>query len=294
MTVESKLNDAFASAGVDGFVHARNIEGDEELGLSPDRAVVTASVFKIAVALELARQAAKGELDLTERVKVSSDDRILGPTGLSGMLDDAELSLRDLAYLMITISDNTATDVIMKKIGLDRINQTLEGLGLTKTSLVGDCRHILDSLVKDLGFEPDEPWPPFVEIDPELYSKCQSLQAEETSRTTPREMTQLLKMIWLNEAGPPEACAEVRRLMAEQFENHRFATAFPQEVLLSAKTGTLPGIRNEAGVIEYPDGRRYAVAVFTVAHSYEGRLAAADAVIGTAARIAVENLKSNS
>jgi beta-lactamase class A len=104
-------------------------------------------------------------------------------------------------------------------------------------------------------------------------------------------MTTLLKSIWKDEAAPPEACAEVRRLMGLQFAPHRFSTAFPDDVRLSAKTGTLPGIRNEAGVAEYSDGGRYAVAVFTVADHFEWRNPDVDRVVGTAANIAIEHLR---
>lgn len=254
--------------------------------------VVTASVFKVPVALELARRACQGELELNERVRVTPDERTVGPTGLSVFLDEAELSLRDLAGLMLTVSDNTATDVLMRRLGIDAINQTLRSLGLTSTVLVGDCDFLLSTLAEDLGIDPAAPPPLFGDLDPQVLGAARSLRAEETTRTTPREITRLLQMIWRDEAGPPEACAEVRRIMANQVWPHRLTSGFPDGVKLSAKTGTLPGIRNEAGVVEYSEGGRYAVGVFTVAHSYEYRQPAVDAVIGTSARMAIENLRS--
>ncbi len=60
----------------------------------------------------------------------------------------------------------------------------------------------------------------------------------------------------------------------------------------SGKTGTLPTVRNEVGVVEYPDGGRYAVAVFTRSASTSQKNAAADAVIGRAARLAVDALRA--
>lgn len=80
--------------------------------------------------------------------------------------------------------------------------------------------------------------------------------------------------------------------MALQAWTNRLTSGFPDEVKISGKTGTLPGIRNEAGVVEYPDGGRYAVGVFTVGHTFDYRLPAADAVIGTTARMATEHLRS--
>jgi beta-lactamase class A len=205
------------------------------------------------------------------------------------MVDEVDLSLRDLAYLMMSVSDNTATDVIMRIVGLDRINETLQELGLPKTHLVGDCRELLGTFAQDTGL--DRVDVNLSTVDPDVLGRWRSLDPAQTSRTTPAEMTRLLKLIWRDEAAPPEACAEIRRIMALQVWPHRLTSGFPSGVSLAAKTGTLPGIRNEAGVITYPDGSRYAVAVFTRAHSYVDRQPAVDASIGKAALAAVESLR---
>jgi beta-lactamase class A len=128
------------------------------------------------------------------------------------------------------------------------------------------------------------------EIPYDLYESVRAIDAKRTNRTTPREMTRLLSMIWRDEAGPPDACAEVRRIMGLQVWPHRLTSGFGDGVKLSAKTGTLPAIRNEAGVVELPDGSRYAVAVFTRANTYVWTQPAIDAAIGTAARLAVDEL----
>ena len=129
-------------------------------------------------------------------------------------------------------------------------------------------------------------------IDPDVLGRWRSLDPEQTSRTTPAEMTRLLKLIWTDEAAPPDACAEIRRIMSLQVWPHRLTSGFPSEVTLAAKTGTLPGIRNEAGVVTYPDGSRYATAVFTRAHTYVDRQPLVDASIGRGAFAAVEALRS--
>ena len=268
------LHDIFQRAEVRGFVHACEIDGDGEVGLEADEPVVAASVFKVPVMLELARQCAAGELDLTQRICVPADRRTIGPTGISSMRDDVDVSLRDLANLMMTVSDNTATDVIIEMVGLDRINTTLKQLALTETVLVENCESIIASLLE------------------EEVPAARCLRPLETNRTTPREMTRLLSMIWRGEAGPPEACAEVRRIMSLQVWPHRLTAGFPDEVAVAGKTGTLAAIRNEAGVVTYPDDRRYAVAVFLHASTHAFRHPAADAAIGAAARAAVNALRA--
>ena len=291
--VESDLARIFEEAGGRAFLHACEVDGHRQIGLDEDEPVVTASVFKVPVMLELARQAASGELDLTERVMVPARRRTQGPTGLSVMRDDVELSLRDLAYLMMSVSDNTATDMLMERVGPDRIAATLAALGLEHTALPEDCAELLAGLASDLGLDIGEDGAShsFSDLDPEMLAAARALTPTATNRTTPREMTTLLTLIWRDEAGPPDACAEVRRIMGLQVWPHRLSSGFPDGVKVAGKTGTLPGIRNEAGVVEYPDGGRYAVAVFTRARSYAFQQPTMDAAIGTAAHLAVEALR---
>ncbi|SDM26966.1 beta-lactamase class A [Nonomuraea maritima] len=279
----SELEEVFTSAGLRGLVHVREVDGDAEIGLDPDEPVVLASVFKIAVALEYARQVAAGELSRTERLTVTAADKD-GGIGTSGCRDDVSLTLRDLAHFMLTMSDNAATDVLLRRVGLDRVNGTLAALGLRRTRLIGGCAELFDQVRKDIG----DDW------DAASQEQLRALAVRDPARTTagtPREITTLLAGIWRDEAGPPEACAEVRRIMGEQIWPHRLSAGFPDEVRVSGKTGSLWGVRNEAGVVEYPDGRRYAVAVFVRSEVIRERLPHADAAIARAARLAVERLR---
>jgi hypothetical protein len=115
-----------------------------------------------------------------------------------------------------------------------------------------------------------------------------ALIPERTTRTTPRDMADLLRLIWSDHAGPPQACHRLGKLMRHQPTKHRLAAAFPPPVRVSAKSGSLVGvIRNEIGVIEYPDGRGYAAAVFAQAHRPWQDDAAINAAIGTTAAAAI-------
>jgi beta-lactamase class A len=104
-------------------------------------------------------------------------------------------------------------------------------------------------------------------------------------------MTGLLSLIWRDRAGPAAACAQVRQLMSRQASWHRLAAGFGDEVAVAAKSGTILGVRNEVGVASYPDGRRYAVAVFTNG-GWGARRPDVDAAIGRAARLAVDLLRA--
>lgn len=284
-TTGRDLAGVFAAAGADGYLHAMAIDGGPEVSLAADELVVSASVFKIPLMLEVAAQAVEGRFSLTDRVRVAPAERVLGPTGISAMLDEVEVSVRDLAHLMMSVSDNTATDVLLGMVGLDAVNQRLADLGLARTALVGGCRELLGTLVADGGLQIGQP---LQEADPVRLLAARSLQPEQTTRTTARETTELLRLIWSDQAAAAEACAEVRRIMALQVWPHRLRAGFLSTVNIAAKTGTLITWRNEAGVIERPDGRCYAVSVFTRAHTIDAIQPAIDAAIGAAARQAID------
>jgi beta-lactamase class A len=286
------LDALFAEAGVTAAFHALDLDSGREIAHHADDLAVAASVFKLPVLLELCRQHAEGEIDASAPVKVPVKDRTPGPNGLSVMQDPMTMSLRDLAWLMMGISDNAATDVVCAHVGLDKVEATLRRLGLARTRIAGDCRALFRTVKEDLGTDAIGELP----LSWELLDKLRAVDPERTLKaTTPRETTRLLTLIWKDQAAPAEACAEVRRILGLQVWPHRLASGFADDddVKTSGKTGTLPTVRNEVGVVEYPDGGRYAVAVFTRSSSLAQKNAAADAVIGRAARLAVDALRGS-
>ena len=283
----------FTDAGAVGFLHAREIgvEGGPDVDAGADEPVVLASVFKILVLTAYVRAVAAGELDPTERTTVTARYRI-GGVGTAGFADDVEASWRDLALNMMSMSDNAATDVIFHRLGAAAIDRVITDLGLDGTRIIGCCEDLFASVVADLGGAADS------DLD-ELFSAATAEQIlaldavhpVKTSHSTPRDVTTLLNALWTDTAAPAEACRQAREIMAQQIWPHRMTSGFPNGVRLAAKTGTLPTWRNEAGVVTYPDGRQFAVAVFTRATSLDDRQPLVDASIGGAAFAAVEHLR---
>ncbi|MFI6040402.1 serine hydrolase [Nocardia sp. NPDC051321] len=281
------MQEFFRNAGVRGWVHAQCFDCGAEAGSGADEPVVLASVVKVPLVLEFARQVAAGQLDPTDRVRAGGADR-LGGVGTAGCHDDVDLSLRDAAFFALTLSDNTAADLLFDRVGLDNVRSLVRELGLESTRIVGAPRNIVQSMADDIG-APDAA--EFAERFPALTADevlgTRALDPHRTTASTPREMTRLLTLIGQDRAGPAEACRWVRDLMRQQVNWHRLAGAFPPEVQVWAKTGTLPGIRNEIGVLEYPDGTRYAVSVFTRVSTLAQRLPEVDRAIGAVAAHAI-------
>lgn len=288
MNTLARIRAAFDGAGATGRLHALDIDSGAEINAGADHPVVTASVHKLCLLVALHQQAAVGLVDLTEQIECPPAARTPGPTGLAAMLDPVRMSLRDAAYLMMAVSDNAAADVLLERVGLDAVNDTTIRLGLTHTHALHTFGQVLATIRQDAG-----PGGPQALTDPYVITRLRALDPARTNHSTPRDMTRLLAAVWRDEACAPDHDAAIRRLLGLQVWPHRMASGFPfDDVHVAGKTGSLPTVRNEVGVIEYPDGGRYAIAVFTRAASTAATLPPADAVIGTTARIAVDALRA--
>lgn len=289
-TVQDRLKAAFAAAGVRGVLHAVDLDSGREVELGADEPSVLASVFKLPVLVAAVRAADDDRIDLSSQVMVPREGRAPGSTGLSVMSDPVTLSLRDLLRWMIVVSDNAATDVVVAQLGWSEVHRTLHELGCHDTVVAVDCAGLFASMAEDAGVASPADLP--TELSAGAATTWRVLQPQLTNRGTPRDLTRLLASVWLDEAASPQGCAFIREVLLQQVWPHRLASGFPESgVCTGGKTGTLPGRRNESGVVLYPDGGRYAVSVFTTAKSLAARHPAADAVIGRAARIAVDALR---
>jgi beta-lactamase class A len=301
--MNADLTALFDRAKCTGQLCVISLDGSQQVAVDADRPAVPASVIKILIALEAETQFAAGQLDPRERVTLPAAERTPGPAGFSLYQDDVRVSLRDLVVAMLTISDNVATDALADRMGLDAVNAAAARLGLAGTVLVASLRTIVNSIGRDAGFAGwDAMWEwaaqPHSAADEQALTgriaAAAALDPARTTRTTARDMATLLRLIWSDQAGPPAACQRVRQLMRRQLTRHRLAAAFPAPAVVAAKSGSLVGVvRNEAGVIEYPGGPGFAVAVFAQARRPWQDDTAINEVIGAAAAAAVSRLRAS-
>ncbi|WP_433618825.1 serine hydrolase [Dactylosporangium sp. CA-139114] len=288
---QMSIRETFTAAGVRGRLHACDIDSGRAVGVGADEPVVLSSIVKVLLVLEFARQVAAGALDPAERVVIGAADRF-GGWGTAGCADDIEVSLRDLAYFAMSVSDNTAADVLLHRLGgPDLLGLLAAELGLHRTRVAGGPRQLLESMFADLGARDDAEFARlFPTLEPQRVAALRVFDPERTTSSTPEELTRLLGLIWRDEAGPPAACAAVRDLMARQLFWTRLRSGFPAEVRVAGKTGTLPGLAMEIGVAQFPDGGRYAIAVFVSGGGRVPRIEA-DLALGRAAAQAVGLLR---
>ncbi|PYU14327.1 MAG: serine hydrolase [Acidobacteria bacterium] len=184
--------------------------------------------------MELLRQAQAGRLKLDDRVAIKQV-QMVGGSGVLQFFGDASsaISLRDLAVLMIVLSDNTATNILIDQVGMANVNDTLAHLGLAQTRLQ---RRMIDTAAQRAGRE---------------------------NLSTPREMTTLLELLHggkVLDASHTAALLEILKYPKENASPLR--NGLPDGIALANKGGSLPGVRCDSGIVLLPD-RPYVISVMT-------------------------------
>jgi beta-lactamase class A len=291
MTI-ARIRGIFEDAGVRGWLHATPLDRpDESVELDPDVVVPLASVYKLPLLTAFCHLVGQGQLDPREQTTLLPAARTPGPTGLSLLADPVTLSRRDLAVMMMTVSDNASADALLDQVGLDRLATILRDFGLKQTRIRRGAAESLRALQRSTG-APDPDAALAVLADNDQTDPVGVYEAANGSAGTARELTRLLTLLWTGQLLPPEQTQFARTTMERQIFQHRIASGFPYDgVRVAGKTGTFGALRHEAAVVTLPGGDGYAVAVLTLAARGDRRLPRVDAAIGEAARVAVDLLR---
>ncbi|GAA3765334.1 serine hydrolase [Streptomyces tremellae] len=291
--IERELRGMFADAGVRGWLHVADVrDPSARVVVDPEGNVPVGSLYKVPLMVAFCRLADAGVLDPVRRLTLDPADRVPGPTGLSLLRDAATLSLRDLVVLMITVSDNTAADAVLRAVGPEAVEEVCRVFGMPRTHIRGGAARAWERLVEETGAASPAAALARVADNDDAVSEAVYDPVSKAS-STPADMARLLRAIWTDRAASPGWCRFMREAMGSQAWSHRLASGFPyDDVTVSGKTGTFGAMRHEAGVVELADGSAYTAVVFTQAARADRRLPRADAVIGAAARAAVEELRT--
>jgi beta-lactamase class A len=249
-------------------VAVKHLGTGEEVGFNGDEVFPTASVFKVPVIVGLYRQVEAGRLSFEDKLVLKDSEKVPGSGILKELSEGLEVTVRDLSQLMMILSDNTATDMLVERVGKDNVNAAMWRLGLKNTQVVADCRDLLFDLVGENSL-PDE------EKTLDLYLKLAkagankgswSLGTDRNNVTSPVEMNKLLGFIVEGVAAGRTSCDSILTTMEKcQTGEYRVPKYLPAEkVKMQRKTGSLPGIRNDVGVITIlATGEKYCISCFT-------------------------------
>jgi beta-lactamase class A len=241
---------ATAADGVVGYVIA-DLDGPDRFARLADAPFPAASTIKLALLYELFKQADAGDIALDETAPLDRSRAV--PGGLLFELTTPALSPRDLAVAMILQSDNTATNVLIDRLGMAAVNARLDALGLQGTRLQ---RHMIDVDAARDGRE---------------------------NLTTPSDLARLLRVFHYGEGlSAPSAAAALEILKKPKQTPIR--TGVPTDVEVASKPGGLAGMRADAGIVYLP-GRPY---VFVAMGTFLGEGPDVEAPLEQLARISAE------
>lgn len=223
------------------------------LYLNADAVFPTASTIKIAVLGELYSQNEKGKgARLSDPYTVDRKD-LVGTEGAMQVMTPGvtRLTNRDLAALVVTLSDNSATNVLINRVGLDSVNAWLGHLGLRETRL---RRLMLDVRAAQQGRE---------------------------NTATPRELATMLAAIHQGKVFSKATTEEFLRMLSTDKESY-IPRLLPTDLQIANKPGNLDGVRNDAGIVFVPD-RPFAIAVMATFSADDRRAEQAIAEVSLAA-----------
>lgn len=214
-------------------LYAKNLDTGAEYSLGGDAPVRTASTIKIAVMVETFSQVAEGKVKWTDELVLTKEKKVAGSGILPEFADGLHLSLRDAVTLMMVMSDNTATNLVIDTLGgADAVNARMKSLGLTATRLMRKVGG---------GGEGEE-------------GKKEENKRFGLGRTSPHEMASLVERLERGEIVNAAASQEMIELMKrEQTQDGiwRGLWRLPR----ATKSGALDALRSNVGIIYHPRGR---------------------------------------
>ena len=266
-TVRARLD----SLNAQSTMFARDLGTGREVAVRADVPMNTVSVIKLPIMVLAYRDAAAGRIDLDERHTITADELRRGTGLLQTFAVGLAPTYRDLVAQMIITSDNTATDILIGRLGLERVNRMLDSLGYRETRLrmpIGqlfrgtwelvDPKHraLTDREVYERGFPGDSG----------AYARGVAYLADSTKwfgRTTAREMARFLEQLQRGELADSAATQEMLGVLRRQLYFSRLPQRIRFRAAVGHKTGDWPPvIGNDVGLIYAPSGP-IAIAVFT-------------------------------
>ncbi len=225
------------------YFAARDLRSEETLSYRADDKVQTASVIKLPILVELFSQAREHRLSLEDVVAVTEANR----AGGSGILQDLGIglhaTLRDFAVLMIALSDNSATNIVIDKLGVPAVNARMRQIGLLQTTLYKKV------------------FKPATDPMPEEQKKWG------LGVTTPNEMLLLLEKIYRKEIVDSASCDDMIAIMKAQRDRDQIPRYLVgpawEKVEIANKTGALDRVRNDVGIVFAPEGD-YVLSLFAL------------------------------
>lgn len=240
LSLENRIKAEVVSFSGDVSVYANDFKGNV-VSVNADEKFETASCIKSFILLEFYRQVHEGKLNLDQILDYTQHNFVVGSGVLRALDTGIQMTAKNFAKLMIIISDNIATNIMIDLLGLDNINNTCQELGFTDTILHN-------------------------KLDFDKYDKL--------GTSTPRDYGKLFEMLVREELWSKEISQEMLAVFKDQHYNRMLTKDLPQYFLdsedtgdeeliyIASKSGSMNACRNDGGIFHTPYGK-YVVVIFT-------------------------------
>lgn len=220
-------------------IFVKDLRSGESFCVNADMVFPQASSIKIPILIELMRQAQESKLRLDERVPIHRAG-LVGGSGVLQFFSDggSEISLHDLAVLMVVLSDNSATNLIIDRVGMENVNAMLQSLGLSRTVL---ARKMIDISAEQVDHE---------------------------NRSTPRQMASLVESLNAGKLLDP-AHTKMALEILEYPKDSPLRAGVPPEITVAEKPGSLNGAQCDSGIV-FLANRPYVISVMTTFNATNG------------------------
>lgn len=239
-TLDDKIQAELKNFSGKVWIYAKNLDTGKDYALRADEQVRTASTIKLPIMAEVFHQIGQGKIKWTDEFVLTKEKKQAGSGVLSEFSDNAKIDLKTAVNLMIVVSDNTATNLILDTITADSVNDFMDALNLKQTRSMrkigggGDSKASSDARLKLFGI----------------------------GASSPRDMVKLLEMLDRGEVVSKDASAEMLSILKRQQFKDGIGRNLPDTVPSASKSGALDRLRSDVGII-YTRRGRIAMAITT-------------------------------
>ena len=246
-TMETQVKTAIAKFKGNVWLYARNLDSGKDYGVRQDDKVRTASTIKLPILVAVHAAVEAGKANWSDLLPMSDKEKIGGSGVLSEFAGGQRFQLGDLANLMIVVSDNTATNLILDRFTADYVNEVMDSLQLPATR----------SMRKILGDREN--------LKPNVEGVSKAGALEENQRfgigsSTAKEMVTLLEGLQKGTIVTPAASERILAVLKRQQYKEGIGRRFAERAPVMSKSGSLDALRSDVGLI-YVNGAKFAIAI---------------------------------
>jgi beta-lactamase class A len=231
----ARIDEAIRGFAGEVSLYAKNLDTGEEFAIEPDRRVRTASTIKLPIMAGAFAAVEQGKARWDEAIEMREADKVSGSGVIREFAVGTKLTLRDLVHMMIVVSDNTATNLVIDRITADLVNAEMDKLGLTQTR----------SMRKVLGAGAQSG-----------HSKAGLLEENKPfglGSSTPREMAMLIEKLERGEVISADASREMLDILGRQ--QYKDGIGRRRNAEVASKSGSLDALRSDVGLVRSVGGR---------------------------------------